>query len=134
MKLTESKLKRLINEVLNENRGNAEKIFSMLQDSMGGEYGLHGQKDESQFNQAVSLAIGANLVNDVLSIINEKLSHPSLEYWQYDWNQGTGPGSGPGMVYSQGNALVEMKKKFMEQVVADMGSTAMQSYKSQQKT
>lgn len=134
MKLTESKLKRLINEVLNENRGNAEKIFSMLQDSMGGEYGLHGQKDESQFNQAVSLAIGANLVNDVLSIINEKLSHPDLEYWQYDWVPGNDLSSGPGMAYSIGNALVEMKKKFMEQVVADMGSTAMQSYKSQQKT
>lgn len=127
MKLTENKLKRLINEVLNENMGNAKKIYDMLRDSYGSTRNFDVQ-NEGDFNQAVALAIGANLVNEVLSIINEELE--KVHWWEYD--DYTSLGGDYGDTYFEGRTLTEMKKKFIEQVAADMGSTAMQSYRSRQ--
>ena len=125
MKLTESKLKNLINEVLSENKQHAKKIFDLLSSSYTG-YAAERENDES-FNQAVSLAIATNLVNEVLALINEKLSkNEGWEHYENYYDQGWSA------FYREGLKLTKMKKDFMEQVAADMGSTAMQSYRSRQ--
>jgi hypothetical protein len=124
MKLTESKLKNLINEVLNENKQHAKKIFDLLSSAYDG----YGERENDEFfNQAVSLAIATKLVNDVLALINEKLNQfPGWEYYR-DYDQGYSA------VYRSGLKFSKMKKDFMDQVAKDVGSmTKMQIQQKQE--
>lgn len=68
MKLTEAKLKKLILEMLDEKRQTAEKIFSLIEQSMHSD-------DQSHYEQAVTLAVGAKVVNEVLEVYDEFISN-----------------------------------------------------------
>lgn len=67
MKLTESKLKKLIVEMMSK-REQAEKIFSLIK-----KY-IYSDENVDFYNQAVSLTAGANLVNEVLEVYDEFIS------------------------------------------------------------
>jgi len=126
MKLTESKLKNLINEVLNENKQHAKKIFDLLSSAYDG-YADERTNDEF-FNQAVSLAIATKLVNDVLALINKELDrYPGWEYYENAYDQGYSA------AYRWGLKFSKMKKDFMDQVAKDVGSmTKMQIQQKQE--
>lgn len=126
MKLTEAKLKNLINEMLNENKRHAKLIFDMLVNS----FGRYGAKVENQdeFDQAVSLAIGANLVNEVLALIDNELE--KYEGWEY---YGDIPDQGWGMYYGMGRLYTTIRETFLDRVKTDVGSMMRKSYASSQK-
>jgi len=126
MKLTESKLKSLINEMLNENKRHAKLIFDMLVNSFGS-YGFEVE-NQDEFDQAVSLAIGANLVNEVLALIDKELSvYPEWEHYRGINDQGYGAVYGMGMLYTS------IREAFLDRVKTDVGSMMRKSYASRQK-
>ena len=84
MKLTESKLKKLILEMMNDKRHMAEKIFYLIEKSMGND-------DQSFYNQAVTLAAGANLINEVLEIYDEYIRKEMMQPEKYLGPGGYGP-------------------------------------------
>ena len=126
MKLTEAKLKSLINEMLNENNRRAKLVFDMIVNSFG-KYGFEVE-NQDEFDQAVSLAIGANLVNEVLALIDEELAkYPGWEYYGDMSDQGYAAVYGMGMLYTS------IRKAFLDRVKTDVGSMMRKSYASSQK-
>ena len=84
MKLTESKLKKLILDMMDEKRKMAEKIFSLIEQSMHSD-------DKSHYNQAVTLAAGASLINEVLEIYDEYIKREMMQPEKYLGPGGYGP-------------------------------------------
>ena len=124
MKLTESKLKQLIVETLNENKDQAKKIFSMIRPR-------HGQPKEEDYNQAVMLTAFGGLLNDILPLWDEYFDY--LYKWGIDMYC-TSP-AGYVQNYSECAEKVfrdaeEQKQKFIDDVVREISAKQMSDYKS----
>lgn len=105
MKLTESKLKQLILETINENQKHVDKIFRMLEQAWY-------TGDEAMYNQAVSLTVGANLVNEVLERVDRAMY--AREFY------GGPTGGGPEF----DDYIVKRRDQFYEDVGAEVGLSA----------
>lgn len=107
MKLTESKLKQLILETINENQNHVEKIFKMLDRAWW-------EHDEAMYNQAVSLTVGANLVNEVLERVDRAM-------YQFEFYGGPN-GGGPGFL----DYIFERRNQLYKDLGAEIGLSARQ--------
>ena len=111
MKLTESKLKKLIIEMMDEKRQMAEKIFSLIEQSMNTD-------DQSAYNQAVSLTVGAELVNEVLELYDDYISKEMMQPEKYLGPGGYGPTDVMGDVYK---SLKRARDQFYQDVSKEIG-------------
>ena len=91
-----------------------------------GKYGAK-VKNQDEFDQAVSLAIGANLVNEVLALIDKELQ--KYEGWEY-YGDMSDQGSA---VYGMGLLYTTIRETFLDRVKTDVGSMMRKSYASSQK-
>ena len=114
MKLTESKLKKLILEMMEEKRQMAEKIFSLIKQSMYSD-------DKSHYNQAVTLAVGANLVNEVLELYDEYISMEMSSPEKYLGPSGYGPTDVMGEVYKE---LKQGRNQFYQDAAKEISLSA----------
>ena len=124
MKLTESKLKQIIVEMLNENRDKAEKIFSMIRPK-------YGQPKEDQYNQAIMLTAFGGLLNDVIALWDEHIKWTIREGVYYyctspagyvhDFNE---------CAESVIREAEEQKQKFIDDVIKEISAKQLSDYKS----
>ena len=113
MKLAESKLKKLILEMMSEEKSNAEKIFSMIERHIASPYG-----DGVEFyNQAVMLTASSNLVNEVLKLYDDYIYRQMLQPEMYMGPQGYGPEDIMGPIYKE---LKQGRDKFYKDVAREM--------------
>ena len=124
MKLTESKLKQLIVEMLNENRDQAEKIFSMIRPKFG-------QPEEDQYNQAVMLTAFGGLLNDIIPLWDEYIDWLVREGMDYYCT------SPAGYVHNFNECASsvlreaeEQKQKFIDEVVKEISAKQISDYRS----
>lgn len=124
MKLTESKLKQLIVEMLNENRHQAEKIFSMVRPKFG-------QPEEDQYNQAVMLTAFGGLLNDIIPLWDEYIDWLVREGMDYYCT------SPAGYVHNFNECASsvlreaeEQKQKFIDEVVKEISAKQISDYRS----
>lgn len=114
MKLTETKLKKLILEMMNEKKQMAEKIFYLIEKSMGND-------DQSFYNQAVSLTVGAELVNEVLELYDDYIKREMMQPEKYLGPGGYGPTDVMGDVYK---SLQQSRDQFYQDVSKEIGLSA----------
>jgi len=114
MKLTEAKLKKLILEMMDEKRKKAENIFSLI------EHFLH-TNDKSQYNQAVSLAVGAQVVNEVLDVFDEYIQKEMMQPEKYLGPSGYGSANIMGDVYK---SLQQSRDQFYQDAAKEISLSA----------
>ena len=114
MKLTETKLKKLILEMMDEKRQMAEKIFYLIEQSMYSD-------DQSYYNQAVSLTVGAELVNEVLELYDDYINKEMMQPEKYLGPGGYGPTDVMGDVYK---SLQRARDQFYQDVSKEIGLSA----------
>lgn len=124
MKLTESKLKQLIVETLNENKSQAKKIFKMIRPKFG-------EPKEEDYNQAVMLTAFGGLLNDVIALWDEHIEWLFREGVDYYC---TSP-AGYVPNYNECASAVlregeEQKQKFIDDVVKEISAKQISDYKS----
>ena len=124
MKLTESKLKQLIVEMLNENRDQAEKIFSMVRPKFG-------QPEEDQYNQAVMLTAFGGLLNDIIPLWDEYIDwifRDGIHYYC------TSPAGYSHNFNECAEAVIreaeEQKQKFIDDVIKEISAKQISDYRS----
>lgn len=113
MKLTKSKLKQLILEMMSEEKSKAEKIFSMIKRHITSPYG----DDVDFYNQAVMLTASSNLINEVLELYDNYIHMEMLQPEKYMGPQGYGPEDIMRPIYKE---MKQGRDKFYEDVTREM--------------
>ena len=100
--------------MMDEKRQKAEKIFYLIEKSIGND-------DRSSYNQAVTLAAGANLVNEVLELYDEYIQKEMMQPEKYLGPSGYGSTNIMGDVYK---SLQQSRDQFYQDVAKEISLSA----------